>query len=176
MIAGPTVLNLFASIDCDDTNWIISLRDVGPDVHVRTAREGERKIHTDLPSRELTRGWLKASHRVLDPGRSKPWKPWHPLTREAQRPAVPGEINEYNIELLSTANMSRRGHRICVEIACLDLSTGVLGATNPLNISRIISAAAKPVLDRIYHDALRPSHLFLPIIPTSSSEPAAESK
>jgi predicted acyl esterase len=31
LIAGPTVLNLFASIDCGDTNWIISLRDVGPD-------------------------------------------------------------------------------------------------------------------------------------------------
>ncbi len=84
LIAGPTVLNLFASIDCDDTNWIISLRDVGPDVHVRIAREGEREIHTDLPSRELTRGWLKASHCVLEPARSKPWKPWHPLTREAR--------------------------------------------------------------------------------------------
>ena len=175
MIAGPTVLNLVASIDCDDTDWIISLRDVGPDVHVRTARAGEREIHTDLPSRELTWGWLKASHRVLDPGRSKPWKPWHPLTPEAQRPAVPGEINEYNIELLSTANMSRRGHRICFEIACLDLSTGVLGATNDEYILYYL-CSSKPVLHRIDHDTLRPSRLFLPIIPTSSSEPAAESK
>ena len=48
---------------------------------VRTAREGEREIPTDLPERELTRGWLKASNRALDPARSKPWKPWHKLTR-----------------------------------------------------------------------------------------------
>jgi len=165
LVAGPSVLNLFASIDQDDTNWIISLRDVGPDVSVRTAREGEREIKADLPSRELTRGWLKASHRAIDPARSKPWKPWHPLTREAQKPVVPGEINEYNIEILSTANLFRRGHRICVEISCLDLSTGVLGATNveyiPYHICR-----SKPVLHRIYHDALHPSHLLLPIIPT----------
>ena len=166
LIAGPCVLNLFASIDQDDTNWIISLRDVGPDVSVRTAREGEREIREDLPSRELTRGWLKASHRALDPVRSKPWKPWHPLTREAQRPVVPGEINEYNVEFLSTANLFRRGHRICIEISCLDLSTGVLGATNVEYIPYHL-CSSKPVLHRIYHDALRPSHLLLPIIPTS---------
>ena len=33
--------------------------------------------------------------------------------------------------------------------------------------------SSKPVLHRIYHDALRPSPLLLPIIPTSSPEPAA---
>ncbi|WP_027520569.1 CocE/NonD family hydrolase [Bradyrhizobium sp. Ec3.3] len=165
LIAGPSVLNLFASIDQDDTNWIISLRDVGPDPHVRTAREGEREIRADLPSRELTRGWLKASHRALDPSRSKPWKPWHRLTREAQRPVVPGEISEYNIELLSTANLFRRGHRICIEIACLDLGSGVLGATNveyiPYHLCR-----STPVLHRIYHDPKHPSHVLLPVIPT----------
>ena len=53
----------------------------------------------DLPERELTRGWLKASHRAVDPARSKPWKPWHPLTRKAQKKVVPGEITEYKIEI-----------------------------------------------------------------------------
>ena len=32
LIAGPSVLNLFAAIDQDDTNWIVVLKDVGPDV------------------------------------------------------------------------------------------------------------------------------------------------
>src|SRR5262249_3587727 len=40
-IAGPSVLHLYASIDQDDTNWIVMLKDVGPDVGVQTAREGE---------------------------------------------------------------------------------------------------------------------------------------
>ena len=44
LVAGPSVLNLFAAIDQDDTNWIIILKDVGPDPSVRTAREGEREI------------------------------------------------------------------------------------------------------------------------------------
>ena len=66
LVAGPSVLNLFASIDQDDTNWIVSLKDVGPDVSVRTVREGERELPTDLPEREVARGWLKASHRAVD--------------------------------------------------------------------------------------------------------------
>src|SRR5262249_58415091 len=37
-IAGPSVLNLFAAIDQDDTNWIVILKDIGPDVGVQTAR------------------------------------------------------------------------------------------------------------------------------------------
>src|SRR6516225_8022639 len=42
LIAGPIALTLYASIDQDDTNWIIILKDVGPDVGVQSAREGER--------------------------------------------------------------------------------------------------------------------------------------
>ena len=37
LVAGPSVLNLFAAIDHDDTNWIVILKDVGPDPSVRTA-------------------------------------------------------------------------------------------------------------------------------------------
>jgi len=164
VIAGPALLNLFAAIDQDDTNWIIALKDVGPDVSVRTVREGEREIADNLPERELTRGWLKASHRAIDPTRSKPWRPWHPLTRKAQLKVVPGEVTEYNIEIMATANLFRRGHRICIEIASADMPTGVAGATNVEYIAPHI-CSSKTTLHKIYHDARRPSHLLLPVIP-----------
>jgi predicted acyl esterase len=116
LIIGPISLTLYASIDQEDTNWIVILKDIGPDVSVRTARQGERSVPDNLPERELTRGWLKASHKALDPKRSKPWAPWHPLTMETQKPVVPGEVNEYQIEILSTANLFEKGHRICLDI------------------------------------------------------------
>ena len=112
LVAGPAVLNLFATIDQEDTNWIVALKDVGPDPTVRTVREGERELPQDLHEREITRGWLKASHRAIDPARSKPGRPWHPLTRQAQQKVKPGEITEYAIEIMATANLFRRGHRI----------------------------------------------------------------
>jgi putative CocE/NonD family hydrolase len=164
LVAGPSVLNLFAEIDQDDTNWIVTLKDIGPDASVRTVREGERELPRDVHEREVTRGWLKASHRALDPKRSKPWKPWHPLTRKVQKKVVPGEINEYAIEIMATANLFRKGHRICVEIASADMPTGVGGATNAEYIPNHI-CSSRTTLHKIYHDARRPSHLLLPIIP-----------
>jgi predicted acyl esterase len=114
----------------------------------------------------LTRGWLKASHRAIDPTRSKAWRPWHPLTRQAQKKVVPGEVTEYAIEILATANLFRRGHRICIDIASADMPTGVGGATNAEYVPNHI-CSSKTTLHKVYHDAQRPSHLLLPIIPQS---------
>ena len=75
----------------------------------------------------------------------------------------PGEITEYAIEIMATANLFRRGHRICVEIAAGDMPT-VGGATNAEYVpNHIVSSAT--TLHKIYHDSKRPSHLLLPIIP-----------
>jgi predicted acyl esterase len=164
LVIGPISLTLYASIDQEDTNWIVILKDVGPDVSVRTARQGERSVPDNLPERELTRGWLKASHRALDPKRSKPWAPWHPLTMEAQTPVVPGEVNEYQIEILSTANLFEKGHRICLDITSLDLTEGVGGETAVEYIPNHV-CSSKTVLHKVYHNAEYPSHLLLPVIP-----------
>ena len=146
LVAGPIVLHLYASIDQDDTLWVVALKDLG----------------VDGSERELSRGWLKASYRVLDAQRSLPYKPWHKLTREARRPVVPGEVNEYVIEILATANLFRIGHRICIEISSLDLPTGVAGATDIEYIPYHI-CVSKTVVHTIYHDARRPSRLVLPV-------------
>jgi predicted acyl esterase len=164
LLIGPLALNLYAAIDQDDTNWIVVLKDVGPDVSVHTARPGETEIPTDLPERELTRGWLKASHRALDPERSKPWRPWHPLTRAAQKPVEPGKIEEYKIEILSTGNLFKAGHRICLDITSLDLPSGLAGA-HDVEYAPYHICSSKTVVHKIYHDEQHPSHLVLPIIP-----------
>jgi len=52
---GPLSFHLHASCSIDDTAWIMSLYDVFPD---------------GIPYL-VTRGWLKASHRRIDPDRSK---------------------------------------------------------------------------------------------------------
>jgi uncharacterized protein len=163
-VIGPISLTFYASIDQDDTNWIIILKDVGPDVSVRTAREGEVEIPANLSERELTRGWLKASYRAIDAKRTKPWKPWHRLTRETQQMTVPGEINEYQVEILSTANLFEKGHRICLEITSLDLPTGS-GFGNNCEYVPYHVCSSKTVVHKIYRNEEYPSHLLLPIVP-----------
>ena len=94
---------------------------------------------------------------------SKPWAPFHKLTREAIKPVVPGEIVEYRIQILATANQFKAGHRIRLYVSSSNfprfdrnLNTGeaILGAT------RMVKAE-----QRIYHDAQHPSALVLPVIP-----------
>jgi predicted acyl esterase len=163
-VVGPIVLTLYAAIDQNDTNWIVVLKDVGPDVSVRTAREGERAVPQNLPERELTRGWLKASYRAVDEKRSKPWEPFHKLTRAAVAPVVPGEVVEYRIQILGTANRFKAGHRICLDITSMDVPTGTGAMTNVEYIPYHV-CSSQTVTHRIYRDAERPSHLLLPIIP-----------
>jgi uncharacterized protein len=162
-IAGPSVLVLHAAINQSDTNWIVILKDVGPDVSVQTAREGERQVPANLLERELTRGWLKASHRALDEKRSRPGRPWHPLTRETQKPVTPGEIVEYQIEILATANCFKAGHRIAVDITALDVPTGVAGATNAEYVPYHV-CSSRTVVHHVHHDPKHPSHLLLPVL------------
>jgi len=138
------------------------LNDVGPDVSVRTAREGERDVPSALPERELTRGWLKASYRLS----------MRPLQAMGAIPQAyagfgcsvkPGEVVEYRIQILATANQFKAGPRICVDITSMDVPTGTGAMTNVEYIPYHV-CSSKTVTHRIYRDAERPSHLLLPII------------
>jgi hypothetical protein len=162
-VAGPISLTLYAAIDKADTNWIVTLKDVGPDVSVVTARQGERTVPADLPERELTRGWLKASYRALDEARSKPGEPFHKLTRDAIAPVEPGKIVEYQIQIIATANQFKAGHRLSLEIAAMDAPTGT-GAMTDVEYIPYHVCRSETVTHSIYHDAERPSHLLIPVI------------
>lgn len=148
-VVGPIALYLYGEIDATDTNWIVSLLDVDP--------LGK--------STELTRGFLKASHRRIDPDKSKPWLPYHPHLEP--EPVSPGEIYQYAIELSPVANIFRRNHRLVLSISCqdhaqwppADLEIGGRGHL-PWHV-----CSAKPVTHRIHHGPSYPSRLLLPITP-----------
>ena len=167
-VTGPLSLHFWAKIDQEDTNWIIIIKDVGPDVSVQTAREGEMD-RPQVPEREVTRGWLKASHRAVDEQKSKPGRPFHPLTRSAQRPVVPREINRYDVEIAPTSNLFKQDHRICLEITSMDVPSGVAGDSAVEYIPYHI-CSSKTVVHKIYRCQQYPSHLLLPLVPKDLTE------
>ena len=162
-VTGPLSLHFWAEIDQDDTNWIIVVKDVGPDVSVQTAREGEFSRPT-VPEREVTRGWLKASHRAIDESKSLPGQPYHFLTKSKQQKVVPGEINRYDVQIAPTSNVFLRNHRICVDITAMDAPPGVGGDVCVEYIPYHI-CSSKTVLHKVYRSQQYPSHLLLPVIP-----------
>ncbi len=162
-IAGPISATFYASIDSEDTNWFVVLKDLGPDTSDRTGREGEYSI-PNLPEKYLTKGMLKASMRELDEEKSLPYKPWHKLTEDAQKMVVPGEINEYNVEVMSVCHTFKAGHRICVEFSCLDMPDGANCVCKTEYIPYHVCRNAT-VRHDIYRDGKHPSRILLPIIP-----------
>lgn len=139
-IAGPAVLNLYASCRGTDTNFFIGLWDA------------------DAQGKEinLTRGYLKASHRELDPELSKPWLPVQKHTNP--QPLVPGQVYQFSIVLNPTANLFLAGHRIVLKISSADDV-----AENLYQVGHEHLCSQTPNTITIYHNAQYPSHLLLPI-------------
>lgn len=145
---GPIALQLYAEIDTDDTNWIIALKDLSP---------GGLEV-------ELSRGWLKASHRAVDESKSKPFQPYHHHLKP--EPVVLGKIYHYAIELSPISNLFKEGHRIKLVIASLDHAKAMVpsAAIGASHLPRHLSIS-RTVIHKIYHDEEHPSHLLVPIIP-----------
>ena len=77
----------------------------------------------------------------------------------------------------ATANQFKAGHRICLDITCMDVPTGTGAMTNVEYIPYHV-CSSKTVSHKIYRDAERPSHLLLPVIadPGSGSDPSNQSR
>jgi predicted acyl esterase len=97
-ITGPLALYLYASLDQPEATWIVIIRDRAPD--------GSAPV--------VTKGWLRASHRALDPAKSTPAKPYHPHRESVPVPL--GKVQEYAIDLRETSMAFKQGHRLVLEI------------------------------------------------------------
>ena len=62
----------------------------------------------------MSKGWLKASHREKDVARSTPMRPFY--THTHPQPLTPGEVYEFDIEVLPIAYVFHKGHRLRLEL------------------------------------------------------------
>lgn len=148
-ITGQIVTYLYAEIDQTDATFHVTLYDVTP--------SGERK--------SVSKGYLKASHRVICTEKSMPWQP-HYLHSKPQ-PVKPGEIHEYPIEMEATSYTFFPEHRIQLEITSWrplpQIHHHKLLMMTTLPSSRLTHY-------RIYRDAKYQSHVLLPIIHDTPKE------
>ncbi|MGZ5811560.1 MAG: CocE/NonD family hydrolase C-terminal non-catalytic domain-containing protein [Xanthobacteraceae bacterium] len=91
-----------------DTDFFIKLTDQVP----RSSDDRGKGLN---PFAELiTRGWLRASHRALDPARSADMVPYH--SHSDPQPLTPNEIYKFEISLEPMAYLIKQGHRLRLEI------------------------------------------------------------
>jgi predicted acyl esterase len=107
-ITGPVALKLFVSSSTADADFFVIL-------HVFDENRKEVTfIGSNDPRTPVGLGWLRASHRKLDPLRSKPYRPYH--THDELQPLTPGEIYELDIEIWPTCVVVPPGYQLGLTI------------------------------------------------------------
>lgn len=129
------------------------------------------------PHTPVAQGWLRASHRKLDPTLTCPYRPYH--THDEKQPLTPGAVYELDVEIWPTCLVVPAGHRIALTVRGRDYEypggpgagLGTLGASftgvGPFQHNeprdRPPEIFGKGVT--VYGGAAQPSHLLLPIVP-----------
>lgn len=140
-VTGPVTLYLHAALNAEDAWFKAQLIERDPSTGAET---------------EMTHGHLRCSHRQLDETRTKHYQPFHRHDRASVLPVVPGEVNEYAIELYPLSHRFSKGNELVLRVSSGDLP-GVQFSYHPM--------PGQTVSYEIYRDRSRPSRLHLPIIP-----------
>ena len=148
-IAGPVKLVLYAASSNPDTDFIVKLSE-------QFAQDSSDRARDMNPRYQIvTKGWLRASHRRLDPRRSTEYAPWY--THTDPTPLAPGKVVEFQIAVMPTAHRFRAGSRIRLEIANGDSSVTEFVFAHEY-------APWKIGTDTLHHGGRRASRLYLPVL------------
>ena len=107
-ITGPSALKLFVSSSTADADLFVVLRVFDP--------QGAELLFQGAldPQTPVGQGWLRASHRKLDPRLSLPYRPYH--SHDELQKLKPGEVVELDIEIWPTCIVVPAGYRIALSI------------------------------------------------------------
>jgi uncharacterized protein len=107
-ITGPVAAKLWLSSATTDADIILALRVYDPRGKEVTF------IGSNDPRVPVGLGWLRASHRKLDPQKSLPYRPWH--SHDEEWPLTPGEPVELDVEILPTSIVVPPGYRLALTV------------------------------------------------------------
>ncbi len=169
-ITGPCALKLFISSTTEDADVFAVIRVLDPDGKDVTF------VSAQDPKGVVTKGWLRASHRKLDPAKTLPYRPWH--THDEKQPLTPGERYELDVEIWPTSVLVPAGYRVGVTVLGKDFwwpgpgpwpqiygidmrGDGIFHHNDPGDRPESVFGGRTTV----YTGGDEPSYLLLPIIP-----------
>ena len=152
---GPAALRLWVSSSTADMDVFAVLR---------VFDEQDREVtfigaHEKVPA---ACGWLRASHREIDPARSLPYRPWHPHLRTQK--LVPGEAVALDVEIWPTSMVLPRGYRLQLTVQGRDFvvtAPGRLTHNHPQDRAPVEFGGVNTIHTGLEYE----SYLLLPLIP-----------
>src|SRR4029077_15352434 len=120
-ITGPSTLKIFVSSETEDADIFAVLRIFDP--------KGKEVLFQGAldPKTPVGQGWLRASHRKLDPAKSLPYRPWH--KHDELQKLLPGKEVELDIEIWPTCIVVAAGWRVALSIRGRDYEHDEAAAT-----------------------------------------------
>jgi predicted acyl esterase len=107
-ITGPAAAKLWLSSATNDADVFLVLRVFSPD-------GDEVTFHgSNDPRTPIGFGWLRASHRKLDPGKSLPYRPWH--THDEIQYLEEGKPVALDVEIWPTCIVIPAGYRLALAV------------------------------------------------------------
>lgn len=106
-------------------------------------------VHPDGRAMLLTDGILRLRYR-------------HSFTQPTLM--TPGDVVEAHVDLWSTANVFRAGHRIRIEVSSSCFPKFARNSNTGADVASEALADYQQAVNHIYHDPTYPSHILLPII------------
>ena len=107
-ITGPIAARLFLSSTTRDADVFLIVRAFAPE-GAEVVFQGAIDPHTPL-----AQGWLRASHRKLDPKLSLEYRPYH--THDEVQPLVPGQPVQLDVEIWPTSIVLPAGYRLALTL------------------------------------------------------------
>jgi predicted acyl esterase len=151
-VTGPVALRLWISSSSDDADLFAVVRKLGRDGR-------EVTFPGPMPGGSpiaVAYGWLRASHRKLDPSRSTPWRPFH--SHDELQKLEPGAVVCVDVEIWPTSVVVERGERLVLEVGAKDDPQSFFQHDDPRD--RIQTGAIT-----IHTGGSFDSRLLLPIVP-----------
>lgn len=148
-LCGPIAVDLAAASTASETSWVVRVSDVQPD--------GSALL--------LTEGYLRASHRALDPKQSRPERPYHPHLKPT--PITPNAVTRYAIELWPTCIELAKGHRLQVQLTSDDFPNHAPGTVrvDRDDPSRLEVVPDQPAVQTVRYGGPQPTSILLPVLP-----------
>ena len=148
-VTGPLMASFWVSSESEDMDLFLTLRNFGADGNeiLETGQQG-----APVP---VAKGWLRVSHRELDPALTLPYRPYHKHTRRLY--LKPGEIVQVQVEIWPTSMVFKKGNRIRLDVQPRDGA----GSQSYLHYHADYNTGT----NTIYAGGEYESYLLLPVIP-----------
>jgi uncharacterized protein len=173
-ITGPIAAKLFVSSSTNDADLFLGLHLFRPDGTEFTFQGAND------PRVAIAQGWLRASHRKLDPKLSLAYRPYH--AHDEKWPLKPGEPVELAIEIWPTSIVVPPGYRLGLSVRGKDIGPedppSLVGNTNYQRCSNVGPFKHIHPKDRppeifggtttLHFDARYQPYLLLPVIPAKA--------